>query len=65
MTIASRLLFPLLLLLSPALAWASAGSGERLDLTAHGVGFAALAIFALAYALVMAEEYTHLRKSKP
>ena len=65
MTTASRLLFPLLLLLSPALAWASAGSGERLDLTADGVGFAALAIFALAYALVMAEEYTHLRKSKP
>jgi NhaD family Na+/H+ antiporter len=29
------------------------------------VGFAALAIFSLAYLFVMAEEFTHLRKSKP
>ncbi|HKS88938.1 MAG TPA: sodium:proton antiporter NhaD, partial [Stellaceae bacterium] len=35
------------------------------DLTGHWVGFAALAIFALAYALVIAEEAIHLRKSKP
>jgi len=55
----------LLSLLSPAMAWASGGGGERLDLTAHWVGFTALAIFAVAYALVMAEEFTHLRKSKP
>ena len=58
------LLITLLLLLSPAMVWASAG-GERLDLTASWVGFAALAIFVVAYALVMAEEFTHLRKSKP
>ena len=46
--------------------WASGGGdGERLDLTAHWVGFTALAIFVVAYALVMAEEFTHLRKSKP
>jgi NhaD family Na+/H+ antiporter len=64
MTTPSRLLIPLLLLLSPAMVWASAG-GERLDLTASWVGFAALAIFVVAYALVMAEEFTHLRKSKP
>ena len=37
----------------------------RLDLTGHWVGFAALTIFALAYALVITEETTRLRKSKP
>jgi Na+/H+ antiporter NhaD/arsenite permease-like protein len=35
------------------------------DLTGHWAGFAALAIFAAAYALVIAEEATRLRKSKP
>ncbi len=64
MTMLSRLFAPLLLL-SPGLAWAMEGAGERLDLTAHWVGFTALAIFVVAYALVMAEEFTHLRKSKP
>lgn len=49
----------------PALAWASGGSAERLDLTAHGVGYASLAIFVVAYIFVMCEEFTHLRKSKP
>lgn len=44
MTMLSSLLVRPLLLLSPALAWASAGGGERLDLTAHWVGFAALAL---------------------
>lgn len=43
---------------------ASTGA-ERLDLTAHGVGYFSLALFVLAYGLVMAEEFTHLRKSKP
>jgi Na+/H+ antiporter NhaD/arsenite permease-like protein len=38
---------------------------ERLDLTAHWVGFAALVIFGTAYVLVVLEEATHLRKSKP
>jgi Na+/H+ antiporter NhaD/arsenite permease-like protein len=35
------------------------------DLTTTGFGIAALALFVLAYALVIAEEFTHLRKSKP
>ena len=35
------------------------------DLTGHWAGLTALAIFALAYALVIAEEAIHLRKSKP
>ncbi|MEJ2406013.1 MAG: sodium:proton antiporter NhaD [Candidatus Thiodiazotropha sp.] len=55
----------LLLLLLPTLAVASEGAGEHMDLTGHWVGFTAIAIFALAYLLVMAEEFTHLRKSKP
>ncbi len=49
----------------PGLAWAAAGDLERLDLTRHWVGYAALGIFAVAYVLVMAEEFTQLRKSKP
>ncbi|WP_231376218.1 sodium:proton antiporter NhaD [Magnetospirillum fulvum] len=35
------------------------------DLTGHWVGFVGLGLFVLAYALVIAEESTHLRKSKP
>lgn len=49
-----------LLTATPALA---AGSG--VDLTQSFVGYVALLIFALAYCLVMAEEYLQLRKSKP
>ena len=48
----------------PGLALAAEGA-QRLDLTGHWVGFVAIGIFILAYALVMAEEFTHLRKSKP
>lgn len=40
-------------------------TGETLDLTQHWVGFAAVAVFVVAYMLVMAEEFIHLRKSKP
>ena len=36
-----------------------------MDLTGHWVGAAALLIFVLAYFLVIVEEFTHLRKSKP
>jgi Na+/H+ antiporter NhaD/arsenite permease-like protein len=35
------------------------------DFTTHWVGFASLAVFAAAYCLVIAEEATRLRKSKP
>lgn len=54
------------ILLLPGAALASvAGGGTHLDLTTHAVGYTALIIFGLAYLLVMAEEFTHLRKSKP
>ena len=45
-------------------AWA-ADTPEALSLIHHKVGYMAIAIFAIAYLLVMAEEFTHLRKSKP
>ena len=38
---------------------------DNMDLTVHWVGFTSIGIFVVAYLLVMAEEYTHLRKSKP
>ena len=52
------------LLLAPCPALA-AGVAGTLDFTTHWAGFAALALFALAYALVIGEETLHLRKSKP
>ncbi|MEJ2323048.1 MAG: sodium:proton antiporter NhaD, partial [Gammaproteobacteria bacterium] len=36
-----------------------------MDLTSHWVGYTALLLFVLAYLLVIVEEFTHLRKSKP
>jgi NhaD family Na+/H+ antiporter len=38
---------------------------ERLDLTTSWVGISAIVLFVLAYCLVIAEEFTNLRKSKP
>lgn len=36
-----------------------------MDLTAHWVGTAAILVFLLSYSFVIAEEFTHLRKSVP
>jgi len=36
-----------------------------MDLTGHWVGITALTLFVAAYGAVIAEEFTHLRKSKP
>ena len=36
-----------------------------MDLTAHWVGIAAIVVFVLSYSFVIAEEFTHLRKSVP
>jgi len=60
-------LLVIIALLLPGLAMASTGTAqsETLQLTDHWVGYTAIAIFVLAYVFVMAEEYTHLRKSKP
>ncbi len=48
--------------------FANSAAGEvakSWDMTSSSVGYFSIAIFALAYLLVMAEEFTHLRKSKP
>ncbi|ROR32676.1 sodium:proton antiporter NhaD [Inmirania thermothiophila] len=62
-------LHPLLAVAAPVLLAAFAvpalAAGPAEDLTRHPIGYVALAIFVLAYLLVMAEELTHLRKSKP
>jgi NhaD family Na+/H+ antiporter len=44
---------------------AMAAGNQRIDLTGSSVGYLALAIFVFAYILVMLEEFTNLRKSKP
>ena len=50
----------------PGSAMASGGgSGTHLDLTNSTVGYLAILIFGISYLFVMAEEFTHLRKSKP
>jgi len=50
----------------PISVFASTDSAEvLLDLTGHGIGYASLVFFAVAYLLVMAEEFTNMRKSKP
>ena len=60
----AAILSAVLTLFLPGAALAAEG-GHMLNLTHHTVGYAAIALFALAYLLVMAEEFTHLRKSKP
>lgn len=49
----------------PAAAMEAGAAVAPLDLTASPIGFAALAIFVLAYTLVVLEEATEMRKSKP
>lgn len=58
----TRLISALALAFAPLPVFAATGS---LDLTQTVTGFLALALFALAYLLVMGEEQLHLRKSKP
>ncbi|MGI9237869.1 MAG: sodium:proton antiporter NhaD [Woeseiaceae bacterium] len=40
-------------------------SKSALDLTTHWIGASAIALFVVAYSLVITEEFTNLRKSKP
>jgi NhaD family Na+/H+ antiporter len=54
-----------LLALVPGGVLAAEHMAEPMDLTGHWVGLVAIGIFLVAYLLVMAEEFTHLRKSKP
>ncbi len=52
----------LLSLLIPGISLASEG---HMDFTGHWAGYLSVALFVLAYALVIGEEALHLRKSKP
>jgi NhaD family Na+/H+ antiporter len=54
-------------LMLPARAFAetAAATADALDLTSSTVGYLSLGVFVIAYLLVTAEEFTHLRKSKP
>ncbi len=61
----NKFLLVIVAILLPGFAAASTTVGETLDLTRHPVGYAAIAVFVLAYLFVMAEEFTQLRKSKP
>jgi NhaD family Na+/H+ antiporter len=56
-------MIPLLCLPFPALAMEAGNTPP--DMTGSTIGIIALLVFALAYLLVMTEEFTHLRKSKP
>jgi len=51
--------------LFPSMAFASEAAHQSIDLTSHWIGYTAIAIFVLAYSLVILEEQLHLRKSKP
>jgi len=44
---------------------AASSTAKILDLTHNSIGYWSLAIFVFAYVLVMVEEFTNLRKSKP
>ncbi|WP_232370811.1 sodium:proton antiporter NhaD [Desulfogranum marinum] len=60
--------FMLTLLITLGLASAASspgGSQEILSLTSHWVGYIGIVVFVVAYAFVMMEEVTHMRKSKP
>ena len=54
-----------LLYLIPAVSLASSNSDSVPSLTHSFIGYAAIAIFVIAYAAVMLEEYLKLHKSKP
>jgi len=59
------MLILLLLAIASPVAWATGIAAQSLSLINSKVGYASIAVFCVAYLLVMAEEFTHLRKSKP
>ena len=65
MKFSPRLILAIISVLFPISSHASEISLEHLDLTQHTVGFMALFVFVIAYALVILEEQLHLKKSKP
>ena len=65
LVVAASVLLPALLVLLPGGVLAAEQMTQHLELTGHWVGWLSICLFLLAYLLVMAEEFTHLRKSKP
>jgi NhaD family Na+/H+ antiporter len=63
--ITAFVLFCALFVFFPSLGFAAGGGERSLDLTSHTVGILAIVVFVAAYTMVMLEEFTHLRKSKP
>ncbi len=61
----SFILLALTAVLFPSMAFASDAAHQTINLTDHWIGYTAIAIFVLAYTLVILEEQLHLRKSKP
>jgi len=59
------LFLTLSVVLFPSMAFASEAAHQSIDLTNHWIGYTAIAIFVVAYTLVILEEQLHLRKSKP
>jgi Na+/H+ antiporter NhaD/arsenite permease-like protein len=58
-----KYLIPFLIIFNPTLCYA--GEGAILGKTNSFLGWVAVGLFVLAYVAVIAEEYIHLRKSKP
>ena len=58
-------LIAFMVILLPASSRAAGLDTEWIDLTQQRTGHIALTLFILAYLLVMSEEFTHMRKSKP
>ena len=64
----TRIFSILLVTLLPVTAFASGSdttTGLKLDLTTSWIGITSLIVFVVAYAMVVGEEFLHLRKSKP
>lgn len=58
-------LLALLALLAIPFSAFAASAGEQLNLTTTWYGISAVIVFVIAYAIVVGEEFLHLRKSKP
>jgi len=66
MNLLMKLIPALLLATFPGLVFATESSATQpVDMTGHWIGFLSIVIFVGAYLLVMTEEFTVLRKSKP
>jgi NhaD family Na+/H+ antiporter len=60
-----QILFMINCLLPMQLFASETSTHKIMDLTSSNVGYFSIVIFLIAYVFVMAEEFTHLRKSKP